>query len=447
MHKQHRRPAAGLAFAVVAVIAILMSATAASAGNSSDFTYVPDLVTGPQALATPAFPGVGNDCTALFGVSFTLSCYDPTEIREAYNIPSSLDGAGQTIVIVDAYGDPTIQSDLALFDGLFHIPAPPSFTVYGGSATQTAGPHVASGWANETALDVEWAHATAPKANIVLVETSSSSGNAMNSAEKNVIPNYPGAIVSQSFGLQESAIQGGANNTQVQQAHKNYEQFAALGDTILASAGDFGASNATDVNSPQYPASDPLTMSIGGTEGNPYPLGLCPSATAADAAADICSYGGEQTWNEPDFGAATGGAPSLIWARPGYQDGIAGLTTRGVPDVAYNAAINGGVLVAEGGSFWLIGGTSCGVPQWAGIFALVNQARAQSGKAGIGLPDTALYAIYHSKRYASDFHDITTGNNTLAGAPLAGFKAGKGYDLTTGIGTPNVANLIADLAK
>jgi subtilase family serine protease len=123
------------------------------------------------------------------------------------------------------------------------------------------------------------------------------------------------------------------------------------------------------------------------------------------------------------------------------------LTTRGVPDVAYNAAINGGVLVAEGGSFWLIGGTSCGVPQWAGIFALVNQARAQSGKAGIGLPDTALYAIYHSKRYASDFHDITTGNNTLAGAPLAGFKAGKGYDLTTGIGTPNVASLIADLAK
>jgi subtilase family serine protease len=429
---------------VAALAAILAAATAASAGNG-DFTYAPDSVVGPAAIVSPSFPGVGNDCTPLFGTPFTLSCYDPTEIREAYNIPSTLNGAGQTIIIVDAYGDPTIQSDLAAFDGLFGLPAPPSFTIYSGSATQTAGVHGAANWALETALDVEWAHAVAPAANIVLVEAPSSSGNAINSAEKNVIPNYPGAIVSQSFGLQESAIQGGANNTQVEQAHKNYAQFAALGDTLIASAGDFGADNATGVNSPQYPASDPLTTSIGGTQGNPYPLGLCPSATAADAAADICSYGGEQTWNEPDFGAATGGAPSLFWSAPSYQQGLTGVSTRAVPDVAYNAAINGGVLVAQGGSFWLVGGTSCGSPQWAGIMALTNQARAQAGKAGIGLPNAALYAIYKSKRYKTDFHDITVGNNTLAGAPLAGFNAGKGYDLTTGIGTPNVANLIADL--
>ena len=261
-----------------------------------------------------------------------------------------------------------------------------------------------------------------------------------------MIPNYPGAIVSQSFGLQESAIQGGANNTQVQQAHKNYSQFAALGDTLIASAGDFGADNATGVNSPQYPASDPLTLSIGGTQGNPYPLGLCPSATAADAAADICSYGGEQTLNEPDFGAATGGAPSLYWSAPSYQQGVTGISTRAVPDVAYNAAINGGVLVAQGGFFWLVGGTSCGSPQWAAIMALANQERAQAGKAGIGLPQAALYGIYkNNKQYKNDFHDITVGNNTLAGAPLAGFNAGKGYDLTTGIGTPNVANLLTDL--
>ena len=338
---------------VASAIAVLASAAAASAGNGSDFNYVPDSFQGP-AVVNPTFPGVGNDCTPLFGTPFTISCFDPTEMREAYNVPASLDGAGQTIVIVDAYGDPQIESDLAAFDGLFRLPAPPSFTIYHGSATQNAGIHEAASWAGETALDVEWAHAIAPKANIVLVEAPSSSGNAINTVERQIVPKYPGAIVSQSFGLQESAIKGGGNNTQVQQAHKNYELFASLGDTIIASAGDFGASNGTTVNSPQYPASDPLVTSIGGTQALPYPLGLCPSATAADAKADICSYGGEQTWNEPDIASvpvATGGAPSLIWPAPSYQAGLTGVSTRAVPDVAYDAAINGGVLVAlEGAS-------------------------------------------------------------------------------------------------
>lgn len=446
MLKQHRRLALVVAAAVVALVA---SATAASAANNGDFNYVVDSTQGPAVTVTnPSFPGVGNDCTPLFGTPFTISCFDPTEMREAYNVPATYDGSGQTIIIVDAYGDPQIESDLKLFDGLFGLPAPPSFTIYHGSATQTAGIHAAASWAGETALDVEWAHAIAPNANLVLIEAPSSSGNAINTVERRIVPNYPGAIVSQSFGLQESAISGGGNNTQVQQAHKNYQLFTSLGDTVIASAGDFGASNGTNVNSPQYPASDPLVTSIGGTEANPYPLGLCPSATPAEAAADICHYGGEQTWNEPDIASvpvATGGAPSLIWDAPSYQDGVTGLSTRAVPDVAYNAAINGGVLVALEGGIFLFGGTSCGSPQWAGIFALVNQARVAGGKPSIGAPNTALYNIYKSARYGSDFHDITAGNNTLVGAPLAGYSAVTGYDLTTGIGTPNAANLISDL--
>jgi subtilase family serine protease len=434
---------------VVGFIAILAAAAAASAGNGNfNFVANPPSIHGPALAAIgPHFPGVGNNCTSLFGTPFTLSCYDPKLIRQAYNIPSAYNGAGQTIIVVDAYGDPTIEQDLANFDALFGLPAPPSFTIYKGSNTQTAGIHDAAGWAVETALDIEWAHAVAPAAKLVLVEAPSSSGAAISSAEKNVIPSYPGAIISQSFGLQESAINAGANNTQVKQMHANYELFRSLGDTIIASAGDFGASNLTNVNSPQYPASDPLVTGVGGTQGLPYPLGLCPSATPAQAAADLCSYGGEQTWNEQDFGAATGGASSLIWAAPSYQQGVTGLSVRGVPDVAYNAAINGGVLVVQGENVFLVGGTSCGSPQWAGIFALVNQARGLSGRAGIGVPNTALYGVYKSARYASDFHDITVGNNTVAGAPLAGFSAGQGYDLTTGIGTPNVANLIVDLNK
>jgi subtilase family serine protease len=423
---------------VAALSAALISAAAAAASNNSDFVYVPDIAEGPMlALAGPHLPGVGNNCAPLLHAPFAVGCYDPAQIRQAYNVPSTFDGAGQTIIIVDAYGDPTIEADLAFFDQFFGLPAPPSFTVYGGSATQTAGPHDVAGWAHETALDVEWAHAIAPKANLVLIEAPSASGSAVNAAVQKIVPNYPGAIVSMSFGIEESAISGNGNNTHVRQMHKNLELFASLGDTIVASDGDFGASNGTTVNSPQYPASDPLTLSVGGTMGSPTPLGLCPPL---DVMLDTCSYGGEQVWNEPSTvgtPVAAGGAPSLFWPTPSYQSAL-GLSTRGVPDVAYNAAINGGFLVAVGGHVGIFGGTSAGAPQWAGIVALVNQARG--GKPELSFPG-ALYVYGHP----ADFHDITAGTNTLAGSPIAGFNAGPGYDLATGLGTPNVANLINDL--
>jgi len=444
-HPRRSRLALLVVLAVGAAVAAL-AATAGAAGNG-DFNYVanPPAVKGPavSALVGKHLPGLGNDCTPLFGTPFTVSCYDPTQIRNAYDVPSGLTGAGQTIVIVDAYGDPTIEDDLAIFDAFFGLPDPPSFTIYHGSNTQKAGPHEAAGWALETALDVEWAHAIAPGAALVLAEAPSSSGNAINSTEKNIVSKYPGAIVSQSFGINENAIKGNGNNIQWKQANKNYQAFAALGDTVLASAGDFGATSGTSSNTADYPASDPYVTGVGGTQGLPYPLGLCPSPSS-----DTCSYGGEQVWNEPavaDVPLATGGAPSQIFPAPAYQAGLNGYDVRTTPDVAYNAALNGGVLVVQLPNIYLVGGTSCGSPQWAGIFALANQARASAGKGPIGLANPALYAIYKSARYGADFHDVTVGNNTLAGQPVQGFSAGTGYDLTTGIGTPDVANLITDL--
>ena len=445
MLKRHRISML-LVLAVAAAGAV--AATAAAGNGNAKYVANPPAIKGPavSSVTAPQFPGFGNHCGPLFGVSYPLACYDPTQIRNAYDVPSSLDGSGQTIVIVDAYGDPTIQDDLAAFDNLFGVPAPPSFTIYHGSATQTAGTHDASGWALETALDVEWAHAIAPKANIVLAEAPSSSGNAINSTEAHVVSRYPGSIVSQSFGINENAINGNGDNIQWRQADQNYRAFAAAGDTVLASAGDYGATTGTDSNTPSFPSSDPWVTSVGGTEGLPYPYGLCPSTSS-----DQCSYGGEQVWNEPDTFAvplATGGAPSQLFPAPGYQgSSVTGYDVRTTPDVSYNAAGNGGVLVAQGGSFWLVGGTSCGSPQWAGIFALVDQARAKAGLGPIGFANPALYAIYQSPRYGSDFHDITVGDNTLAGAPVAGYSAGPGYDLATGIGTPDAANLVSDLSK
>jgi len=278
--------------------------------------------------------------------------------------------------------------------------------------------------------------------------------------------------MSQSFGVGEFGIHG--NNVEVMQAHKNYVAAQAAGITVLASAGDDGAANAFmvglktvigNVANASFPASDPLVLAAGGTEGNPYQAlgtgtfscgattcsaglamvnGPCDSASLSDCAP--VGYGGEQVWNEPDFapGATTGGAPSLLFGVPSYQDGL-GLASRTTPDVSYNAAINGGVLVVNSvligePAFFIVGGTSAASPQWAAIIALANQSAGQS----LGFVNPAIYKLAQSANYATDFHDITVGNNVMAGTS-AGFNAAAGWDDASGWGTPNVTNLVPDL--
>jgi subtilase family serine protease len=316
----------------------------------------------------------------------------------------------------------------------------------------------------------------APGANIVLVVAASSTGDSINVAEAKAIQKYPGSIMSQSFGSGEFGIHG--NNVQVAQAHKNYVAAQGAGITVLASAGDDGAANAFmvgmnltigNVANASFPSSDPLVLAVGGTEGNPYPAlgtgGLsCAANTTCSAGlatftgpctsangflVSPCTpvgYGGEQVWNEPDFapGSTTGGAPSLLFGVPSYQDGL-GLSSRTTPDVSYNAAINGGVLVANSAllgepAFFIVGGTSAASPQWAAIIALANQSAGQS----LGFLNPAIYKLARSAAYANDFHDITVGNNVMAGTSV-GFNAATNWDDASGWGSPNVANLVPDL--
>jgi len=448
---------------------------------TTGFDYVPGvqyvqlgpLATMPNGLPLCRSGSLGN-----------IVCYSPKFVKTAYNYPSTLDGSGQTIVIVDAFGSPTIASDLATFDAVFHIPAPPSFTIFCGDSNNPldvatcpvvdlgarADPkHAEFSWTIETSLDVEYSHAMAPGANIVLDIASTSSGNALNNAEAAAIAAYPGAVFSQSYGTPEGFLTGAGNKAQVDQAQKMYANGVALGDTFFASAGDSGADFGTGVSQANFPASDLHNTAVTGTQGLPYnatgTLTGCPTSTPGSCTSGLSTYhgpcvlgrtappacvadgyGGEQVWNEPSFGAATGGAPSLLFSAPAFQSGL-GLSARG-PDVSYNAAIDGGVLVvygALGGPFlYIVGGTSAGSPQWAGITALANQARAGASKGTIGDLNPVLYSIYHGARYASDFHDITVGNDQLVGSPV-GYSAGPGYDLASGIGSPNVANLIVDL--
>lgn len=375
----------------------------------------------------------------------SIICYPPSFIRAAYNYPSTLTGAGQTILIVDAFGSPTIESDLAAFDSLFGIPAPPSFKIICPTGPCPAFDpndthHGVVGWSIETSLDVEYAHAMAPGANIVLIVASTSSGNAINAAEAAAIKMFPGSVMSQSFGTPEYVVHG--NDAQFKQAHKNYEAAAAAGITVLASAGDNGATNGGTIANAGFPASDPLVTAVGGTQGNPYPGGLAGCGTTTCTG----TYGGEEVWNEPQYGAATGGAPSLVFAVPSFQSGL-GLTSRSVPDVSYNAAVDGGVIVAwsavpsEAG-FYIVGGTSAASPQWAAIIALANQAAG----GPLGYLNPAIYKLAQSPAYSTDFHDVTVGNNELVGTPV-GFTAHGGWDDATGWGTPNVSNLIPDLVK
>jgi subtilase family serine protease len=384
----------------------------------------------------------------IFTVVLGIPCYGPAEMTRVYDFPSKLDGTGQTIVIVDAYGSPTIQSDLMFFDKFFSVPAPPSLTEIDVPGTGTPNPAAATMWGLETSLDVEYAHAMAPGAAIVLAIAHTDTNFDMNAAEAAVLPQYPGAIVSQSFGDWETDSTAGDSFAQ---QHQILLAASRLGDTLLASSGDTGATFTplTHTTSPvlaSYPASDPLVTAVGGTMGNPYPGGLLVAG----------AYGGESAWNEPHapHPGATGGAPSVLFKAPSWQRGDTGYRTRTIPDVAYNAAILGGVEV-----FWttqtpvgirrtinLVGGTSAGTPQWAAIFALANQARAQFGEDALGSANRVLYKFGEQQQKGNGpavFHDVTTGNNAF-GSPL-GFSATAGYDLATGWGSPDVSALVSAL--
>lgn len=462
--RKTRRLGAAALLTVAAALVASAAASSAGAASSNDIIYqVRPLV---QPTDTTAF--TNPFCHTSNGVP-QLVCYSPNDIRTAYGYPSSLTGAGQTIVIVDAFGSPTIQNDLATFDARFGIPAPPSFTVdCSGGCPSFNGSSNEVGWAEETSLDIEWSHAMAPGANIVLMVASTNHGNAINAAETIAIQKYPQAIISQSFGSFESSINGGANNIQLQQAHQNYEDAAAAGDTVLASAGDWGATNTGPTENAAYPASDPLVTGIGGTEGNPYyngeagyPLPTCKPnkactvglATVKCDTSGSCptiGYGGEQVWNEPFFGAATGGAESIVFPVPSFQAGVNGSSQRTTPDVSYNAAISGGVLtylgfLGGGSGFYIFGGTSAGSPQWASIIALADQARGLAGKPPIGYLNDTIYGVAEGS-YTSTFHDITVGNDQLVGTPF-GYSAHSGYDIASGWGTPKVANVVAALAS
>lgn len=360
-----------------------------------------------------------------------LSCFQPSTIRAAYGIQPVLDqgitGRGSTIVIIGAFQDPKIQSDLATFDTAWGLPPPPSFTICPSASCVTPwdlppfDPNpkgVQFAFSLEISIDVEWAHAVAPDAAIVLVEAKSKEDTDLVAAAQYAVDNNLGDVITQSFGEAEMC----ASPAVLAQQHAVFQKAGDLGITVFASSGDKGAGRqaCNDPNSlvlsVSTPASDPGVTAVGGTH-------LVAGAGGA--------YQSESAWS------GSGGGFSTLFRRPGYQAPFQNDNkARGVPDVAYNADKATGYVVWWMGMGAVVGGTSAGSPQWAGIIALADQAAARR----LGAINKSLYHIGKSDAYSSAFNDITSGANTFAGANV--HEAKPGWDAVTGLGTPKVANLI-----
>ena len=373
----------------------------------------------------------GNHVAPKFSSGQSPSGFWPTQIRHAYGFDQlSLDGTGQTIAIVDAYGDPNLASDLATFDAQFNLPAPPSFTQenqLGGSATGVA-TDPTGGWEVEETLDVEWAHVIAPKANILLVEANSDNLTdllaAVNSAR-----NAPGVVaVSMSWG-------GGEFSGET--SYDSYFTTPAghVGVTFLAASGDDGPP-------PSWPAVSANVVSVGGTT-----LALNSSDNRTSEIGWSGSGGGLSTEvPEPSYQTAYAGSSYVQTTLGNYA---LHNSTRGNPDVSFDADPSPGYALYDSFAYngetlgWTqVGGTSAASPQWAGLIALADQGRGSAGSLdGASQTLPGLYQLgSNAASYANDFNDITSGSDGY-------YAAQTGYDLVTGLGTPKANNLIPDLEK
>jgi subtilase family serine protease len=447
-----RRVARALALpAIVTLLAagVAGAATDGSASLSRPTAKVKPFVIERDGIPALTFPPSTSYCLTNLG----YRCYQPAQLAKAYNLTplhsTGIDGSGQTIVIVDSFGSPTIQQDLKTFDQTFGLPDPPSLTVI-----QPAGPvppfdptnSDMLGWATETTLDVEWAHVFAPGAAIVLVETPVSETEGVQgfpeivAAENFVIDHDLGDVISQSFGATEETFPSPLAIFGLRSAFENAADHHV---TVLGSSGDTGATdyelNLSDlypmrVNS--WPSSDPLVTSVGGT-----------LLTLDDAGNRLAP---DVVWN--DFGGAGGGGVSAVFERPEFQDGVHKVvgSFRGTPDISMSGACDGTVILyysfnpARVG-YHLVCGTSESSPEFAGVVAMADQlAGRRLGHLGGRLYELGRHALV----------DVTQGNNTFGPFTnsdgktytVQGYSAGPGYDLASGLGTIDANKFVRALA-
>jgi hypothetical protein len=357
--------------------------------------------------------GVSN--TAQLSGSGPSGYYIGNDFRAAYVPGVSLNGSGQTIGLVqfDGYA----ASDIAAYENQAGLPNV-TLTNIMLSGSGAAGPN-----SDEVSLDIEMAISMAPGLSRVIVYEENNGDNPDTMLHRIVTDNFAKQIsCSWSWG-------GGDDPT----ADTAFMQMAAQGQTFFNASGDSDAY--TGAITPAYsPVDNPYITIVGGT----FLFTTGPGGSRTF----------ETVWNRNNNIGSSGGI-STTYPIPAWQQGIdmtsnqGSLTLRNIPDVALTAE-NVWVIYGNGqtGAF---GGTSCASPLWAGFMALVNQQAAANGEPTVGFLNPAIYALGKSPGYTSDFNDITSGNNFNSSSPNL-FPASSGYDLCTGLGTPNGMNLINALA-
>lgn len=440
-----------------------------------------------------------------------IHCYNPQQFLSAYRIDRlhkmGLTGKGQTIIVVDSYGSPTLQQDLDKFSDTFGFPRTTIEFVYpNGTYINPMQTEHQVGWAGEASLDVQWAHAVAPDARIVAVISNSDEETGMSGMEdlfeglRMATAKYPGAVVSMSFGTGEHTFTAEEAEKYLRgEFHKVVADATAAGMTVLASSGDSGSvelnldeKSLSSVPVASYPASDPLITAVGGTaleagwlwtpEGTADDYWDCKLAANPKCPKDflksVTARGNilETIWKEDWALAAGGGGVSTVFQNPGNSG------TRAIPDLAFNAAVNGGVQVymtpappaagqAPSKTVWQsIGGTSAASPEVAGLVALAAQKASETlgRQVGIGALNDIIYALP-----SRDFNDIVPhqfgtekqvaiesnalyynasvlsklGPTAIPPVPVPGFPVMQGYDMATGLGSPKAVRFVLDVAR
>jgi subtilase family serine protease len=412
------------------------------------------------AASAAAGPSGGStaDCDSL------ATCYTPQQLQAAYGVSPLLDrgvdGRGETVVfpeLAESRLDPPqvtdLRQDMAAFDAMFRLPA--ARMRVDSALAGARSPWLAFG---EEVLDVEVVHALAPGATLViLLLPSTSLDDTSNSVAAAIAALRLGSTEGGIISVSAAGQVGGEHcvtSAQAQRVHAALQAAASRHVTVVAASGDIGAvaepcdvyaalagtASFTPVKEVNLLASDPLVLGAGGT-----------TLTASHATG---AWQGETAWGLPySSGAnfqASGGGFSHLFARPGYQDGVAGVgAARGVPDVAADANGHTGMaMVLRNGGWSMLrdgGGTSASAPAWAALVALADQYAGRP----LGFVNPAIYQIARGPAYHQAFHDVTTGNNTVRFPPqtINGYRAAPGWDPVTGWGSPDAQVLVPLLAR
>jgi subtilase family serine protease len=442
-----------LATVPLVVLALLLAACNAQFGLGDPVATIPSDAA-PTAGAGTTTPNGRSGCVPQTqhdeGSSDANATYlSPKQLWALYGIEPLLKacytGKGQTVVVIDSFGSPTLQEDLDNFSDYYGLPRTKAQIIapLGTKAFDPSNQEMV-GWAVETSEDVQIIHAVAPDANIVVLispvdETEGVAGlPEFLKLEQYAVEHKLGTIVSQSWAASEVSLATTAGRQEIARWNTFFQAATTQQSmTFFASSGDTGATDYIDVNITQvsavpttgFPTSSPWVTSVGGT-------------TIRQNGTELSEVG----WT------GSGGGFSRFYATPSFQSGLP-LTVRhllnsrrGVPDVSSTADPDIGLGCFFGGLLkqrFVGSGTSAGAPLWAGLTALANQMAGHS----LGYLNPALYSVANGANYARDFHDITVGNNSFSGkgVTVQGYDAVTGWDPMTGLGTPNAQYLLPDL--